>query len=322
MWWARRTRVSPLKGDPRSIVIWAGVAAIMKPRNLAQWAGDRLAESAAMRSEPAAKNSPFLAPIALESIAEIIGALGTEKFEALLYRYLERGISASVLFAYAIRTDGENAALLMSGTIETHRLQEHGELLREYAERGFTNDPMISTLRRSTDSSPFVKVRHAAEVADPDFRYRYFDKMSTPEELSIVGGQGSAELLYIGFSGHHFSDAETRFARDHAPLILALLQKDRELRGRKDSAIPANRDAALRAALVSNPARLTQREVEVCAQIMRGQSADAVASALNISKHTVITHRKRAYAKLRISSQGELFAKIYRIASAQGSLNA
>jgi DNA-binding CsgD family transcriptional regulator len=257
------------------------------------------------------------------SIADLVRALGTDQFSLFLNRYLESGVSADVLFAYAIRTDAEDAALLMSGTTQIDRIDEHRALLSEYAERGFSADPLIKSMRSSYGTTPFVKVRHASEVEDAAFRQQYFDDMGDEEELSIVGGRGSTELLYIGFFGHHFSEAETRFATEQAPLILALLQKDRELRkslGCDVPPAPPSRDAALRGALANNPARLTQREVEVCAQIMRGLCAEAIASQLGISVHTVVTHRKRAYAKLCISSQAELFAKIYQVANARGSL--
>jgi DNA-binding CsgD family transcriptional regulator len=257
------------------------------------------------------------------SLADLVRALGGDQFPLFLNRYLESGVSADVLFAYAIRTDAEDAALLMSGTTQVDRIDEHRALLSEYAERGFSADPLIKSMRTSSETAPFVKVRRAAEVEDVAFRQQYFDDMGDEEELSIVGGRGSTELLYIGFFGHHFTEAETRFATEQAPLILALLQKDRELHkslGHYVPPAPPSRDAALRGALANNPARLTQREVEVCAQIMRGLSADAIASQLGISAHTVVTHRKRAYAKLCISSQAELFAKIYQVANARGSL--
>jgi DNA-binding CsgD family transcriptional regulator len=51
---------------------------------------------------------------------------------------------------------------------------------------------------------------------------------------------------------------------------------------------------------------LPKRELEVCALIMRGFSSEAIALKLGISLNTVLTFRRRAYARLRISSQNEL----------------
>ncbi|MFK7875153.1 MAG: helix-turn-helix transcriptional regulator [Paracoccaceae bacterium] len=53
---------------------------------------------------------------------------------------------------------------------------------------------------------------------------------------------------------------------------------------------------------------LTPREREVVELTLRGHSADALGKLLGISSGTVRIHRKNVYAKLRISSQGELFS--------------
>jgi len=56
---------------------------------------------------------------------------------------------------------------------------------------------------------------------------------------------------------------------------------------------------------------LTRREAEVCASIALGSKVAGTGCRLNISPHTVATHRKRAYSKLGIGSQNELFARYF-----------
>lgn len=53
---------------------------------------------------------------------------------------------------------------------------------------------------------------------------------------------------------------------------------------------------------------LTPREAEVVEYILKGHSADATGRALGIAPGTVRIHRRNIYAKLRVSSQGELFS--------------
>jgi DNA-binding CsgD family transcriptional regulator len=55
-------------------------------------------------------------------------------------------------------------------------------------------------------------------------------------------------------------------------------------------------------------AALPPREREVCLRILSGYSSEAISAELGISLHSTFTYRKRAYEKLRISSQNELFA--------------
>ncbi len=56
---------------------------------------------------------------------------------------------------------------------------------------------------------------------------------------------------------------------------------------------------------------LSAREAEVCAEIVLGRTSEAIAQKLRISINTVLTHRRRAYARLRISSQNELTHLVY-----------
>ncbi len=51
---------------------------------------------------------------------------------------------------------------------------------------------------------------------------------------------------------------------------------------------------------------MPRRQLEVCALIVRGFFSQAIALKLGISLNTVLTFRRRAYARLRISSQNEL----------------
>lgn len=56
---------------------------------------------------------------------------------------------------------------------------------------------------------------------------------------------------------------------------------------------------------------VSQREAEVCAYIAAGYTIGAISLNLGITQNTAATHRKRAYSKLRISSQNELFARYF-----------
>ena len=67
----------------------------------------------------------------------------------------------------------------------------------------------------------------------------------------------------------------------------------------------------LREIMALGPLKLTPREAEICASIIMGYSTEAISLNCSISINTVATHRKRAYAKLGISSQNELFLRYF-----------
>jgi DNA-binding NarL/FixJ family response regulator len=59
------------------------------------------------------------------------------------------------------------------------------------------------------------------------------------------------------------------------------------------------------------PSRLTNREVDIIRLIVKGHSTSIIAGELNLSPHTVSTHRKNIIRKLKIKSPAELVAQAY-----------
>lgn len=53
---------------------------------------------------------------------------------------------------------------------------------------------------------------------------------------------------------------------------------------------------------------LSKREAGVCARVVMGYTNNATSLSLGLSHHSVATYRRRAYSKLQITSQSELFA--------------
>lgn len=56
--------------------------------------------------------------------------------------------------------------------------------------------------------------------------------------------------------------------------------------------------------------QISRREAEVLAFVLRGQKAGEIATNLGITEYTVKDHLKHAYAKLGISSRGQLLARL------------
>ena len=53
---------------------------------------------------------------------------------------------------------------------------------------------------------------------------------------------------------------------------------------------------------------LTRREAEIMRLYLYGHDTQTIGERLDISAHTVATHRKNAYARLDITSQSQLFS--------------
>jgi DNA-binding CsgD family transcriptional regulator len=101
---------------------------------------------------------------------------------------------------------------------------------------------------------------------------------------------------HIGLRGG--SSGMPHDARDYVPAVSAKLNT------------PEMREH-LAQVFLETPHRLSRREAEVCAGIVLGYSTVAIGLNLQIACNTVATHRKRAYKKLGVSCQSELFGRYF-----------
>lgn len=112
-----------------------------------------------------------------------------------------------------------------------------------------------------------------------------------------------------------FSDAQRARLQAMAPAIGASVARHFQ-----QAATPDQNLAALFATR-SPLTTLTPREQEVCRHILLGLSSEAISQALGISVHSTLTYRKRAYERLGISAQNELFGIVLRLLAGPRSLN-
>jgi DNA-binding CsgD family transcriptional regulator len=143
----------------------------------------------------------------------------------------------------------------------------------------------------------------------------YYKQTGLAEEIGffLATGDGARVVISLMRAGHSQAFGAREMVALHAvaPVVIAAAERNwRGLAQRFDSApetLPA--EAALREAFAAfGRHRLTQRESEVVAMVLRGHSSDAIAAALGIAPGTVKIHRKNIYAKLGIGSQAELFS--------------
>jgi len=113
--------------------------------------------------------------------------------------------------------------------------------------------------------------------------------------------------LYKKYEDGGFSETDIAKLSSQIPLIGAVVRKFWQLRS--DKLAPSPRDNSINDIYNEFGAdELSQREREVIQYVLRGHSSGSIALNLDVSVTTIKTHRKRAYSKLNISSQSELFS--------------
>jgi len=119
-----------------------------------------------------------------------------------------------------------------------------------------------------------------------------------------------------------YSDDNLEILEDLMPLATALIGVHFDLAcSRGDLYMDNGNDNIVTKSIVHNAISnnfapfdcLTRRERQVCERIMLGYTTTGIGLDLDIAPTSVATYRKRAYAKLSISSQNELFALCLRI---------
>lgn len=144
----------------------------------------------------------------------------------------------------------------------------------------------------------------------------YYVQTGLAEEIGffVDTGQGTMVVVSLMRATKPFSTRDFVALADAAPVVEAAVARNwRSLAERFDRpAAPGHEGSpgqVKRTFQRFGAGQLTEREREVAEYTLKGYSAEALGQMLGIASGTVRIHRRNIYAKLGISSQGELFAR-------------
>jgi len=178
-------------------------------------------------------------------------------------------------------------------------------------------------------------VKPPAEDAETAALPALFDKARERQVIlrSLPSARGRVEVAFgVGYAWRHgdslflldllrptklgpFAAEDVQRLSDAGRLVASIVGVH-ATRHRIDIAVRSNRRDDIAEQVVRFlGAGLTRREAEVVSRIVMGMRTDAIASELGIKAATVITFRKRAYAKLGVGRQAELFARCVQMFS-------
>ncbi|WP_448204962.1 LuxR C-terminal-related transcriptional regulator [Azospirillum sp. sgz302134] len=238
-----------------------------------------------------------------EAVGRVVEATGTPDFPRALEAALGLLAPFQMMNGFHYSPDGR-AFDLCNDRISADR----GIIVDQYLAGAYVLDPFydatrlpgaerLITMRQlapdSFEQSEYFRVHYAATGIVDEIGFR----------LALQGGHAAVlSLSRIGGEAALFSADELERLRAAAALVCALGE-------RHWGSVPASADTA---AQDGTPRRfehplLTRREQEIVTLILKGHSSLSIAAVLSLSPDTVKVHRRRIYAKLKISSQGELF---------------
>jgi DNA-binding CsgD family transcriptional regulator len=177
----------------------------------------------------------------------------------------------------------------------------------------YRHDPTRGALARQPagGDAPLLLRLAARDITDRAWRQQIYERYGLEERLALLGLAGRRWLalnLYRDKADGAFSHVQVDGLREAAALLLELVARHYALRPpaawRRATRPPV---ALLEQLLGRIDARLTRRQVQVCARALLGMTNVAIGLDLGVRAPTVATLRQRAYLTLGISGLNELF---------------
>lgn len=252
---------------------------------------------------------------AAADVTSAVLAIGRPDFPNILIDTLRRQAGVGHCMVFALSRAGAARCLLDAGNIPTG-----SDLGAAYAGQFHESDPNRDALFEGESRAPIMLPSFAPRMYGARYRKIFFNDSDIVDKCATAIWVDDT-CFYVNFyriaSQGRFGDVDHARLQAIAPAIGASVARHFH------SAATATPDQSL-AALFSTRtplSALTPREQEVCRRILLGFSSEAISQTLGISLHSTLTYRKRAYQRLGISAQNELFSIVLRLLAEPRSLN-
>ncbi|SFI74280.1 helix-turn-helix transcriptional regulator [Bradyrhizobium sp. cf659] len=250
--------------------------------------------------------------VAAGDVTPAVLAIGRPDFPEVLIDTLRRQAAVGHCMVFSLSRAGAAHCLLDAGNIPIG-----ADLGAAYAGQFHESDPNRDAMFEGEGGASIMLPAFAPRMYGARYRKIFFQDSGIVDKCATAIWVDDT-CFYVNFyriaAQGRFSDAQRERLRAIAPAIGASVARHFQRSATSDQSL-----ATLFATRVPL-ADLTPREQEVCRRILSGFSSEAISQALGISVHSTLTYRKRAYGRLGISSQSELFAIVLRLL-AGSSLN-
>jgi DNA-binding CsgD family transcriptional regulator len=259
---------------------------------------------------PKRRGSPMSnATLTFDSAANLIASVGCPSFSHSLMRTSKEVIEADYCTLFAFQ-DGHRPACLVATGVQSPSAAMQAS--QRYLHDHWRTDPTLKHRPMGEDRT----VHHvfSSEFSNERYRRDCFDIPQISDRLTLIFKENQV-LLRMSFYRYRrryvFGLTETDRLRNAWKLFQEAARRhfllSRELgvdpaTGRPSIEVMSER-------LLNTKKGLSEREIEVCSRILLGLTAEGISHDLGIGLTSVVTYRKRAYAKLGISSQNELFSR-------------
>lgn len=235
------------------------------------------------------------------TLAGLVHDLGTPAFPESLFRAACEWATPEHMTAFAFEADMKPRMVLAENSGPANVAQEvAGRYCRDFYRHDLANRQLMEAGRQGS----WILRTSASEIDHADYRHQCYTAVRLDDRVSVSDTRNDRTLrinLYRP-AGNAFTDDEIDRIGDRAPLMLELVRRHAD----QQATSRPNSHAYYHERLAAAAPALTPREADVCAAIIRGVTSEGIALELGVGLNTVLTYKKRAYARLNISSQNQL----------------
>jgi DNA-binding CsgD family transcriptional regulator len=180
--------------------------------------------------------------------------------------------------------------------------------LHHYMRGFYVGDPLRPYYHGSETSEHLLFSVSADQVSDREVRERLYSSVGIVGKLSLVIRRQSDVLTLSVLRSQNagcFNTRDVNMMRALSGVLAAMVERHVSLL--EPETLNNLTELSKLIAEIPSAAPLSKQEKAVCARIIAGYSTESIALNLGVSTHSIATYRRRAYAKLNVSSQNQLF---------------
>ncbi len=258
------------------------------------------------------------------ALTDTFRSIGSKTFNKALLKVLNELLPVDHCVVFTFSKTGEAGHLFTQGRMDERRADK---LAHDYVDSFYKHDPNIQNIFQTEGEFIQTNQQDLEKNYDPTYKQHFFNQNGLIDKASSVGKIEDG-FVYCNFyrmtDSGLYSPGDRKLIERLLPAVTALISSHYRmyqlLHPKEEWQAGENHVPSLVHNIISKAMppfdRLTGREREVCERIVLGYTSEAISLDLNIKRTSVITYRRRAYEKLGISTQNELFAKCLSTATA------
>jgi DNA-binding CsgD family transcriptional regulator len=236
---------------------------------------------------------------------DLIRSVGTDRFGGAAFRFLRDKLSIRHL---TIGRFSQNRPIGFLAVESAGNERCFRPAIDDYMRGSYEGDPLCPYYHGSPKAEQLLFSVNADQVRDLHVRERLYSSVGIAGKLSLIMRRHCDAItlsVHRSESVGCFNNKDVDTMRALSGILAATVERHVSIIEPGSLSNVAELERLI-AEIPSVPS-LSKREIAVCARIIMGYSTEGIALDLGVSMHSIATYRRRAYAKLRVSSQNEVF---------------